>query len=240
MASASVNGGRRSGTAEGQTRLAAARGAHQQHGMPAGRRDDGGAHALFLTADDVQKRGLDRGVARGFEVVGCRRRPGHAGEAIDRLPKVRHALVDDVIDPSGRIGMLRGADDVADSGVAKRQKTPQRALDGLDASVQGEFAERCRFRQMVGTNGLRRRGQNGERQRQIEGTPLLGQSGRRVTCDDASFGKHIADVPDGRADAVARFANGGIAASRNFEPRQPRQDRHFDFDGHAVESRKRA
>ena len=83
------------------------------------------------------------------------------------------------------------------------------------------------------------RGQDAERDRQVEGRAHFAHIGRRQVDGDAVRGKLEAGIADGAADAVAAFAHARVGQADHREAGQPEGNVHLDVNGAGLDAEKR-
>ena len=109
----------------------------------------------------------------------------------------------------------------------------------MDASVEADLAEDAPARE-VGQRGLVVRGEDAERDRQVEGGPLFPDAGRSEVHRHATGRVLEAGVPERGADAVARLAHRPVGQADGGRVRQPGGDVDFDVDDQGVDAAERA
>jgi hypothetical protein len=198
---------KQAGEAPGQHRLAGARRAGEEQVVGAGGGDLQRPAGLVLASDVGEV--LDRR-RRGFG-----RRPGTAqiGPADQPLADLleRGGTGDRQVGDEGGLDQVGlGHDQEPGARPARRQGGRQHALDRADIAAEAELADGPQT-----LEGRRRhppgRGQQPDRDRQVEPGALLGQVGRGQGDGDAPVRPLVAGVAERRPEPVARLQHGGAA-----------------------------
>ena len=215
-ASASRQRRQDAGEARREHRLAGARRTDHQHAVRAGRGDFERALRLLL-ALHVAEVGVGRAAASAFARV---RASSGASPARCATPRAACA-------PAGCARLRRARprrvafrQHESASGGARRQRHGERAAHRAQLAGERELA-----RELVAVERLQRelaaRGEDAERDRQVEAAGVLRQVGRREIDRDAPRGKLEMRVVERRAHAVARFAHLGIGQADDVERGSP-------------------
>ena len=109
----------------------------------------------------------------------------------------------------------------------RRRRNRQHAPRRVNRSVQRELAEKHQIRNVPPLDHALR-GQDAERDRQIERRAHFAHIGRRQVHGDAMRGKLEAGIADGAPDAVAAFAHARVGQADHLEAGHP--ERHVDLD----------
>ena len=126
--------------------------------------------------------------------------------------------------------------DHAASGARRVQHRRQHAMHGAQFARKRELAEEFVLRERIARNAAVR-GEDAERDRQIEAAAVLGQVGRREIDRDLALRIVELRVEDRGAHAIARFLDRGFGQTDDRSAGQPAGQMHFTGDqrrSHAV------
>ena len=143
-----------------------------------------------------------------------------AGERIDRndvQPRDDRRLA----------GVRRGQKNSGDAVAPGRRRNRQDPPGRVDRSVERELAEQHEIDDVPAFDDALR-GENAERDRQIEGRTRFAHVGGREVHRDAMRGKLEPGIADGASHAVAALTHARIGQADHGEARKP--ERHVDFD----------
>ena len=211
--------------ARGQHRLAGPRRPHHQQVVPPRRRDLQRTLGAFL-APDVGHVGRaqspDHLPRRG------RRERRAARQVIDRLPQPLRRNHRHRAHPRG-LGPAGGRADQHPPFLGRGHRGGQRARDRDQPPVQRQFPQRHHAFKLVRGQHLQHR-QHRKRNGQVEMRTLLGQVGGRQVHRDALVRHRDRHGAEGRADTLARLADGLVGQADDGEGRQPGRDRRLHLD----------
>ena len=108
----------------------------------------------------------------------------------------------------------------------------------MNRSVQRELAEKHQIRNVPPLD-YALRGQDAERDRQIERRAHFAHIGRRQVHGDAMRGKLEAGIADGAPDAVAAFANARVGQADHLEAWHPERHVNLDVYGAGLDAKQR-
>src|SRR5262249_56771479 len=97
-----------------------------------------------------------------------------------------------------------------DASTAARETDGEGAAHRLNLAVERQLADDRKLAEVVPSPHAARRSQDRERDRQVESGSLLAQIRGGKIHGDAIVREREAGVPNGRLDALAAFAHGGI------------------------------
>ncbi len=196
---------------------------HQQIVRP--RRGDleralGGFLALDLAQIGSRRRHLDRaGLRRGEQAV--------ALEMIDQRQDVGRR--DDPLPAPRRFRALRRRADQPEPALGRVQRGEQHAGRRRDSRVEAQFADDEIVGERLGIDHAHR-GEQTERDRQVEMRAFLGQIGGREIDHDPLGRQREPHRRDRPAHALAALANRLVAEPDHVEPRQAGDQLHLDLD----------
>jgi hypothetical protein len=127
---------------------------------------------------------------------------------------------------------------LANAFFAGHDRHRQHTRHGAHAAVQAQFAHQQKAAQVVGVQRAIR-AQDADGDGQIEARAFLLQVGRRQVDGDVRGRNQVAGVLDGRADAVAALAHGGVRQADGVEDvlfRNHAAIVHLDIDEVGVDS----
>ena len=199
-------------------------------------RDLQGAATTLLAADvcEVGAGGEGNGVFRG-----CRRQDvGVAAQIRDRLREVAHR---ERLDPGERrLGCgRRRAQDPREPGPRRSFGGGDRADHGSHAAVERKLADAGVLQEALGRY-LPRRGEERERDGQVEASTLLAERRRREVDGDPRLLRPLEQRRrDAAADAMLGLLAGAVGETDDRECRYPARQVHLDLDTPGVEADQR-
>src|SRR5581483_10810497 len=137
-------------------------------------------------------------------------------------------------------GVLARQDDPGVTTGAREQRAGQRALDALDATVERELAQNQVVAHALDAERAGARGQDAERNREVERRALLAGVSRREVDSNLAVRKVVARVFDRRLDPLLGLAHRALGQPHRLERWHAAGDVDLDFDREGIYAGKSA
>src|SRR6266545_3876336 len=218
-----------------QHRLAPAGRTDHQYIVASAGGDDERTFREFLTADIAKVDFI--GIEASEQLVDTRgdRLGGElAREDADRLSEAADGVDSDILDDSRLAGVGGGHKEFRDLAFGGGHRDRQGALDGADAAVEGQFADRGEIAQLFGQE-LAGRDEQAQRDRQVEPTRVFSEVCRREVDHGAAGVAVVAEVDEGTLDTMDTLLDGHLGQAHQDDFREARGGIDFHLDRQRID-----
>ena len=159
-------------------------------------------------------------------------------ERAHRIDQRRHRKHGEAADNRRLTGIRRRQQDAREPFAPRRRRDRQDTARGVDRPVQRELAQQHEIGDVAALDDALR-GEDAERDRQVERRASFPHIGRRQVDRDPVGGELEPGIPDRALDAVAALADAGVGQADHRERRQTERHVHFDVHRAGVDAKER-